>query len=136
MKTVENKLRRPSEEERDFGRKEEEFFDDLEDLITFAKKYPKEKTKLLLLSPLPSPETNEECKDVFKNVCEGMKKLAQENSDWAKFLNLNQKFMPTGFGKIDLSLFSKDLIHLSPQGSDLLAEQIRIQLVRMLPKLK
>ena len=127
-------MRRLSEEQRVSGEKEEEFFEDLEDLIDFTKKYPKEKTKLLLVSPLPSPENNDQCKDVFKNVCEGLKKLAQKNSDWVRFLNVNQKFMPEGLGIIDLTLFSPDLIHLSSRGTDLLAEQIRIQLVRMLPK--
>ena len=133
---VENKLRRLSEEQRVSGEKEEEFFDDLEDLIDFTKKYPKEKTKLLLVSPIPSPATNEQSKDVFNNVCYGMRKLAQENSDWVQFLNLNQKFMPNGFGQINLALFHTDEIHLSPKGNNLLAKEIRIQLVRSYPKLK
>ena len=129
-------MRRLSEEQRVSGEKEEEFFEDLEDLIDFTKKYPKEKTKLLLVSPIPSPATNEQSKNVFDNVCYGMKKLAQENPDWVKFLNLNQKFMPDGLGQIDLTFYHTDEIHLSPKGNNLLAKEIRIQLVRSCPKPK
>ena len=136
FKKVENKLRRLSEEQKVSGEKDDEFFELLKDLIDFTKNYPKEKTKLLLVSPIPSPATNEQSKDVFNNVCYGLKKLAQENSDWVKYLNLNQKFMPDGFGQIDLALFHTDEIHLSPEGNNLLAEEIRIQLMRNCPKPK
>ena len=133
---VKNKLRRPSEDERVFGEKHDEFFEDLKDLIEFTKNYPKEKTKLLLISPIPSPATNEKCKDVFKLVCDGMKRLSQENSEWVKFLNVTQKFMPNGLGQIDLSLFTPDQIHLSLDGTNLLAKEIRAKLVRDCPKPK
>ena len=128
MKTGENNVRRLSEEERVSGEKQDELLDHVVDLIEFIKQYPK--AHLVQVSLLPSPETNDQSKDVFKFVDDQLNELMKQNKEKFTYLNVKKKFMPEGLGKIDLSLFSAaDLIHLSSEGADLLAKQIRIRLV-------
>ena len=127
MKTGENNVRRLTEEERDNGEKQNELLDHVRDLIDFFQNYPK--AHLVFVSLLPSPATNDISKHVFKYVCDQMNELSKQNKEKFTFIDLRKKFMPEGMGRIDLTLFSGDLIHLSPDGAYMLAKAIRTRLV-------
>ena len=98
----------------------------VEDLVQFFKDIPK--AHLVLVSLLPSPKTNDQCKDVFYKMSEELKKYGQEDPDSATYLRVTKEFMKAGIPEQELYF---DGIHLSVKGANVLASAIKKYLMKI-----
>ena len=89
--------------------------------------------KLVLVSLLPSPKTDKHSKDVFKNANKQLKELAK-CYEFVTFLNVSKHFC--AFGKLQLSKFKSDKIHLSSSGALALAKAIHGNILSLASKFK
>ena len=77
--------------------------------------------KIVLVSLLPSPKTDNYSKNVFKKANKQLMDLANR-WEFASFLNISRHF--TNCGKLQMSKFKADKIHLNSNGALGLAKAI------------
>ena len=92
-----------------------------------------ENLKLVLASLLPSPKTDKHSKDIFKNANKKLKELAK-CYEFVSFLNISKHFCVSG--KLQLSKFKSDRIHLSSSGGLALAKAIHGNILCLASKFK
>ena len=92
-----------------------------------------ENLKLVLASLLPSPKTDKHSKDIFKSANKKLKELAK-CYEFVSFLNISKHFC--AFGKLQLSKFKSDGVHLSSSGGLALAKAIHGNILCLASKFK
>ena len=87
---------------------------------------------LILVSVIPSPESNDEDKYLFKDVDNEMKKYANESGGKATFLDLKSKFITSNTINLEYyDLKERETIHLSEKGASMVAETLKELLLRL-----